>query len=140
MLRQAGAKLLRPLPYLPASPLTGVDNRLRRGRDRQQYTTLPASSDPSLSSAVPSWARVVRDGASATSQPPLPQVTLSPREEFLRLSELCVANGFTVAQWATSKLRFPAGSEFHQQTLPLKSPDAGGGDVGIRPWVTWRTT
>ncbi len=68
---------------------------MRRGGDRQQFTTLPAVSDPSLSSAAPSWARVVRDGASVTSQPPHPQSTLSPKEDFLRLYGLCVANGFT---------------------------------------------
>jgi hypothetical protein len=58
---QAGrGHTIATLPYLPDSPFTGVDDRLRRGRDRQQqYTTLPAGSDPSLSSAAPSWARVV---------------------------------------------------------------------------------
>ncbi len=44
-----------PLPQRLPPP--GVD-----GIPRQQYTTLPAGSDPSLSSAAPSWARVFEMG------------------------------------------------------------------------------
>jgi hypothetical protein len=117
--RQAGATLLRPLPHLPASPFTGVDGRLRRGGDRQQqYTTLPAGSDPSLSSAAPSWARVVRDGASATSQPPLPQAALSLREDFFHLYELCVANGFS----ARVAIRSAAGTQEMMLSCRLRAP------------------
>jgi hypothetical protein len=117
--RQAGATLLRPLPHLPASSFTGVDGRLRRGGDKQQqYTTLPAGSDPSLSSTAPSWARVVRDGASATSQPPLPQAALSPREDFFRLYELCVANGFS----ARVAIRSAAGTQEITLSCRLRAP------------------
>jgi hypothetical protein len=105
---------LRPLPHLPASPFTGVDGRLRRGGDtQQQYATLPAGSDPSLSSAAPSWARVVRDGASATSQPPL-----SLREDFFRLYELCVANGFS----AHVAIRSAAGTQEITLSCQLRAP------------------
>jgi hypothetical protein len=133
-------------PYLPASPFTGVDGRLRKGGDRQQCTTLPAGSDPSLSSAAPSWARVVRDGESATSQPP--QSSFSPREDFFRLYELCIANVFTacsqsVAPQAPRRFCSPARSEPHHLTPPLQSSNAaisGTAAFGIRPWVTRRTT
>lgn len=105
---------MRPLPHLPASPFTGVDGRLRRGGNtQQQYATLPAGSDPSLSSAAPSWARVVRDGASATSLPPL-----SPREDFFRLYELCVANGFS----ARVAIRSAAGTQEITLSCRLRAP------------------
>jgi hypothetical protein len=126
--RQAGAMLLRPLPQLPASPFTGVDGRLRRGGDSQlQYTTLPAGSDPSLSNAAPSWASIVETGRA-------PPVSLCFRKlpfHRERISSACMSCASPmvsppvsqyVAQQELRKLRFPAGSELHQQSLPLKLP------------------
>ncbi len=77
----------------PLPPFTGVDGRLSRGGSQQQHTTLPADPNPSLSSTVPSWASVVRDGVSASSL--LLQAVLTPREDFFCLYELCIANGLT---------------------------------------------
>jgi hypothetical protein len=103
-------------PFLPASRFTGVDGRLRKGGDRQQYTTLPAGSNPLLSSAAPSWARVVRDGVSATSQPP--QAALSPREEFFSLHELCITTGFT----ARVTIHSAAGTQESSLSCRVRAP------------------
>jgi hypothetical protein len=83
---QAGNTLVHPSPLLLASPFTGVDGRLcREGGIQQQSFPLPAN--PTLSTAAPSWASVVRDGTSSGSPPAL------QREEFFRLYERCVASG-----------------------------------------------
>jgi hypothetical protein len=76
--------------------------------------TLPAGSDPSLSSAAPSWARVVRDGVNATSLP----LQFSPREDFFHLYELCVANGFT----ARVAIRSASGSQEISLSCRLRAP------------------
>ncbi len=133
MTRQVGAMLSRPLPYLCASPFTGVDGGLRRGGDRLQFTTLPAGSDPSLFSAAPSWARVVRDRTSITSQPPHPQSTLSPKEDFLRLYKLCVANGFT----ARVAIRSAAGNQEITLSCRLRAPSTSM-TAQVSRWRRWR--
>jgi hypothetical protein len=99
---------------------------LRRGRDRQQYTTLPAGPDPSFSSAAPSWASIVRDGVSATSPLLLPQAALSPKEDLFRLYELFIANGLTprvaiCSATGTLEITLSAISELYQPTSPLQS-------------------
>ncbi len=132
---------MQPPSYLPASPITGVDGRLRKGGDRQQYTTLPAGSNPSLSSAAPYWARVVRDGLNTIRRPPQP--TFSLREELFQLYELCVATDFS----ANVAIRSAASSQVISRSCWLRAPPSStslqppnaaiGNDVafGIRPWA-----
>jgi hypothetical protein len=138
--RQAGATPLRPLPHLPASPFTGVDGRSRRGGDtQQQYATLPAGSDPSLSSAAPSWPELFETGRA-------PPVSTRFRRERISFACMSCASPMVsplVSQYAAQrelkKSRCPAGSEPQQQSSPHKLPHASGGGaaaVVTRPWAT----
>ncbi len=119
MPRQAGNTLVHPSPLLLASPFTGVDGRLcREGGIQQQSFPLPAN--PTLSTAAPSWASVVRDGTSSGSLPAL------QREEFFRLYERCVASGLR------ARVEIRNGSGFQEVTLSCCLQTSSNANVAPR--------
>ncbi len=94
-----------PSPRLPAYPFTGVDGRLCREGGTQQQS-IPQPADPTLSTAAPSWASVIRDGTSSGSSP------TSPREEFFRLYKRCAASIIADLTIAIASADLVAGTAF----------------------------